>query len=151
VQREAQYECQLAAVYSWDSSETWNALHEKVEATVRELNQEIAKEFPAKGRPLQFAPSAYVMWMGRGVNACKEYRAELRRAFRIRNEREMVQAKLKIQQASLEIRTKLMADSLESAEAKAFLESMPTPERLMPALTIEDVRRMIAPPGENRK
>jgi hypothetical protein len=151
VQREAQFECQLAAVYSWDSNATWNALHEKAEATVRELNKEIAKDFRDKGRPLQFAPSCYVHWMGRGMNACKEYRNELRRAFRIKNEKDTAQAKLKVQQTSLEIRTKLMTDALESAEAKAFLEAMPTPEQLMPAVSVEDVRRMIAPPGEDHK
>jgi hypothetical protein len=58
--------------------------------------------------------------MGRGMNACKEYHNELRRAFRIRNEKDTAKAKLKFNK--LEIRTKLMTDALESAEAKAFLE-----------------------------
>jgi hypothetical protein len=149
VQRKAEFESQLAAEYSWDSNETWKLLHEKAKAVEREFNERIIQDFKAMGRPLKFAPSCYVYWSGRGINACKEYCAELRRVFQAKNSEDTIAAKLKIAQTSLEIRTRLMADGLESAEAKGFLETMPTPEKLMPALTIEEVRRLLAPSGED--
>jgi hypothetical protein len=149
-QREAQFETQLATEYSWDSAETWEALFKKGKAAEQELNQQIARDFQARGIPLQFAPSCHLGWAGRGMNACKDYRAELRRVFKAKNEHDTVKAKLKIQQASLEIRTQLMAGALESPDAKAFLEAMPTPEQLMPAVTVEEVRKLLAPPGERR-
>jgi len=40
----------------------------------------------------------------------------------------------------VEIQTRLLADSLESADAKAFLETMPTAEQLMPAITVEEMQ-----------
>ena len=43
-----------------------------------------------------------------------------------------------------------MAGALESAEAKAFLESMLTPEQLMPQITVEDIRKLLAPGGDER-
>ncbi len=57
------------------------------------------------------------------------------------------EAKLKIEKDSLEIQTQLLAGRLESAEAKAFLETMPTAEQLMPAITVADVRRVMAQMG----
>jgi hypothetical protein len=150
-QREAQFEAQLAAEYGWDSEETWSSLYKKAKAAEQELNRQIAQDFQAKGIPLQFAPSCYLSWAGRGMNACKDYRAELRRVFKAKNEHDTAKAKLMIQQASLDIRTKLMAGALESPDAKAFLETMPTPEQLMPAVTVEEVRKLLAFPGERRE
>jgi hypothetical protein len=55
------------------------------------------------------------------------------------------EAKLKIEKNSLEIQTRLLAGGLESAEAKAFLEAMPSADELMPAITVAEVQRALAP------
>jgi hypothetical protein len=149
VQRTAEFESQLATDYSWDSDEILKELFEEAKAIERKLNERAVRILEAEGVPRAFAPSCYVSWSSRGMNASKNYCAELRRVFKAKNEQDTVQAKLKIQQTSLEIRTQLMADGLESAEAKAFLAAMPTPEQLMPVVTVEQVRRMIAPSGED--
>ena len=53
------------------------------------------------------------------------------------------EAKLRIGGSSVEFQTKLFADSLEPADAKAFLEAMPTAEQLLPAITIEEMQNAL--------
>jgi hypothetical protein len=48
-----------------------------------------------------------------------------------------------IERSSLELQTRLLADGLESAEAKAFLESMATPEQLIQQVTVEEIQLAI--------
>jgi hypothetical protein len=48
-----------------------------------------------------------------------------------------------IQQSSVDIQTKLVAEGLTSTDAKAFLESMPMPAQLMPAVTMEEVQKQL--------
>ena len=40
---------------------------------------------------------------------------------------------------ALDVETELIAGGLESIEARSFAEAMPTPETLMPALTLDDL------------
>jgi hypothetical protein len=150
VQREAEFECQLAAAYSFDSRPNWQLLYQKAQTMEREINERIRRDCDGLRIPRAFAPSVHVQWWDRGENGCQKRRAELRRAFDVKNEQDKMESKLAIQQKSLDIRMQLMADGLESAQAKAFLETMPTPEQLMPVVTIDEVRRMLAPPGEDR-
>jgi hypothetical protein len=37
----------------------------------------------------------------------------------------------------------LVAEGLTSADAKAFLESMPTPAQLMPVVTVEEIQKQL--------
>jgi hypothetical protein len=71
----------------------------------------------------------------RGENVVATRRQELRKVAYTRIDAIAKDAKLQIEQFSLDTQTKLLAGGLESAEAKAFLESMPTPEQLMPPMT----------------
>jgi hypothetical protein len=64
-----------------------------------------------------------------------ERTAELTRVAHNKIEQLEKEAKHAIERASVEIQTKLVADGLESTEAKTFLDSMPTAEQLMPMLT----------------
>jgi hypothetical protein len=151
LQRTAEFERQLATDYSWDCDEILKELFEETEAIERKLNERAVQILQAKGIRRAFAPSRHGYWSSRGMNGDKGYCTELRRVFKAKNEQDTVQAKLTIQRTSLEIRTQLMADGLESAEAKAFLEAMPTAEQLMPVLSVDEVRRLLAPPGEDRE
>ena len=50
-------------------------------------------------------------------------------------------AKVKISLLASEIRVRLLAGSLESEEAKQFLESMPTVTDLMPVLSLKRIEQ----------
>jgi hypothetical protein len=141
-QMRAEFERQLAAEYSFDGSEVWKKAYLVAEAAVQQASAKISAESKALGIPAEFAPSLNLHWFQRGENACKDRQQELRRMASARIEAIAKDAKLKIEADSVEIRTRLIAGSLESPEAQAFLESMPTPESLMPAdqLTIAAVR-----------
>jgi hypothetical protein len=82
---------------------------------------------------------------GRGQNALRARPAELTRVAHSRIDRMQKEAKLKIEKDSLEIQTRLLASDLESAEARAFLEAMPSAEQLMPAISVAEVQRALVP------
>jgi hypothetical protein len=70
----------------------------------------------------------------------RERRAKLTRVAYRRIEQAQREAYLQIERSSLELQTRLLADGLESAEAKGFLESMPTPEQLIQHVTVEEIQ-----------
>jgi hypothetical protein len=43
----------------------------------------------------------------------------------------------------MDIQTEIVANGLESAEAKAFLETMPTAAQLMQAITVEEMQKVV--------
>jgi hypothetical protein len=63
----------------------------------------------------------------------------LRKVAKTRMDAEAAKAKLEIQRASVERQEALQAGALQTDQAQAFLESMPTPEALMPQLTVEAI------------
>jgi len=82
-------------------------------------------------------------WWGRGENAVRERRAELTRVAYRKIEQLEKEAKLQIERASVEIQTRLVADGLESAAAKAFLEEIPSAAQLVPVVSVEDVQKQL--------
>ena len=80
-----------------------------------------------------------MQWYGRGENAVKERRAELRRVAKTRIEAIEQAALVKIEMASVEAQTKVTASGLTSEGALAFFEHMPQVEELMPALEFSSV------------
>jgi hypothetical protein len=78
-------------------------------------------------------------WMRRGENYSAARRAELRKVAKTRIVAEIKAAKTTIERSSVEVQTELIAGGLESEEAKAFLESMPTAEALMPSLSMAEI------------
>jgi hypothetical protein len=142
--RKADFERQLAALYAFDQSEVWKRAYASAKAAYRTANEEIAREAEAMGIPREFAPwLSPPCWIERGQNAVRERRAELTRVAYSRIEEAQKQANLQIERSSLEVQTRLFADGLESAEAKAFLEAMPTAEQLVPLITVEEIQKAL--------
>jgi hypothetical protein len=131
----ADAEQQLAAKYKI-SDEAWREIAADAVQIVAEADAEIAKRCRMLGIPEQFRPSLNASWYGRGENADKGRRAELRKVAQTRIAAMAKQARVTIETKALDGQTLLAADALESAEAKAFLASMPTVEALMPALDV---------------
>ena len=135
----ADFEKQMAACYSFDQDPVWKEAHALTEVATEKANEAISEQCRKLGIPPEFAPSIHTNWYYRGENAVATRRAELRKVAYARIDALAKDAKRKIERSSLEIQTKLLASGLESVEAKAFLESMPAPEQLMPPLTLDAV------------
>jgi hypothetical protein len=145
-ERCAEFERQLATIFAWDSDEAWKQLNTAAEEFEALTNAKIAERSRELGIPPEFAPRRESYWAGRNENASKHRRMELTRVAHSRIESDEKAAKAAIDAASAEIQTHLLADGLESAAAKAFLESMPDPEALMPAVTVELVQKQLPRP-----
>jgi hypothetical protein len=144
--RKADFEQQLAREYTFDEDAVWRQATELAKTAWRQAAEEIAARCQELGIPREIAPSlSGPSWYRRGQNALRERRAELTRVAHSRIDQMQKEAKLKIEKDSLEIQTRVLAGGLESAEAKAFLEAMPSAEQLVPAITVAEVQRAIAP------
>ena len=139
----AEFEQQMASVYSFDADEVWKAAHDAAQQVVQEAQARVAKRCAELGIPERFAPSLDVYWYGRGENASKKRRQELRLVAKSRIAALQKQAYAAIERASVEVQTELVAHGLTSDAAKAFLERMPTAEMLMPLLKLEQVEQLL--------
>lgn len=134
----ANFEQQLATTYDpLDSA--WREAHEEAVRAVEALNARIAARCQEQGIPARFAPSAVMGWSDRGENYTSRRRAELRKVAQTRLAAVEKSAKTEIERRSVEIQTALVAGALESAEARTFLDSMPSAEALMPALSVPEI------------
>jgi hypothetical protein len=134
----AEFERQLASVYSFDD-DVWREAHAAVSEARKKANAMIAERCRELGIPERFQPEIHSAWYGRGENASKERRAELRKVAVTRIDALAKAAKATIEHESLKLHTELVAGALESGEARAFLDALPTIEVLMPSLTVAEI------------
>jgi hypothetical protein len=140
----ADFEAQLARVYHFDENAVWKAAAEAAEEVARQCQERVAAECAKLGIPKWAAPElGRPYWYERGENAVARRRTELTKVAHARIDQRLKEAVHAIQRASVEIQTKLVADGLTSADAKAFLESMPVPAQLMPVVTVEEVQKQL--------
>jgi hypothetical protein len=138
----ANVEQQLAAQFSKDHK-LFQDVTRKAEAVIKEADAEIAKRSREMGIPDAFRPSLQLDWLGRGENAFKERRRELRAVAETELEQRAEKAKLEIDRAEGQLLTQIMADGLTSAAAREFLTTMPTPEQLMPKLIVTELEQRV--------
>jgi hypothetical protein len=141
----ADFQRKLAAVFSFDDHVVWQKAYAGAKAAVEKAQAEIETTLSGLGIHRSFGPQMNLSWWGRGENASKERRAELTKVAYSRIEAQTKQAKHSIEAASVEIQTRLVADSLESEDARRFLESMPAAADLMPLLTTPEIRELAGP------
>lgn len=132
----ADAEAKLSAIYKFDE-EVWAHITAEAERAVREADQRVAQLCRERGVPEDFRPGLHLSWHGRGQNAVPARRAELRRLAQANIQAVAEAARVAIDKSEAEVLTALIADGLESTQARAFLEAMPTAEQLMQPLTIE--------------
>jgi hypothetical protein len=143
----ADFEQQLASQYSFDQDEIWKQANEAAQRAVDEAQAIIAARCLELGIPTKFAPGIGLGWYKRGENAAKERRAELRLVAKTRIAAIEKETCLKIELHSVELQTQVLAQGLTSEAARAFLESMPAVETLMPTLELTKIEHML----ESRK
>ena len=148
--QKADFAAQLAAIYHWDTDEIWKQAKEAATAITARANEQIRERARELGIPPRFMPGLdKPYWYGRGENATASRRVELTRVAHTRIEQHQKEAKLRIERAAVEIQTKLVADGLASADAKHWLESMPTAAQLMPPVNAADVQKLLGAPVED--
>jgi hypothetical protein len=138
----ADVERQLAEIYP-EHDERWHDITQAAEAAIADADAAIAARCRALGIPERFRPGLYLAWHGRGENASRERRVELRRVAATRIAALEAQARAAIERASVEVQTRLLAGGLETDAARTFLETMPTADALMPALAIGEIEAAV--------
>ena len=138
-ERLAGLEREFAEIYRVGDEEVWREAQAAAEEAVAEANARVAQRCRELGIREAFAPSIGVHWYSRGENASKDRVAELRKVAKTRIDADAKRAKFEIERASVDVQTQLVAGSLRTAEARAFLEAMPTAEALMPSLTVAQI------------
>jgi hypothetical protein len=113
----ANFEQQLASNYSFDQDEIWAKAAQASKAAVEAADGAIAEECERLAR---FRPSLACQWYGRGENASKERRAELRKVAQTRIAANEKQALTEIQRISSEVQIELLAHGM-SPTALALL------------------------------
>jgi hypothetical protein len=142
-QLRADFEKQLDTKYRPEDDPVWEELYKGAERIVTEAQQALAANCQAKGIPEQCAPTIELGWWQRGRNTFKDERAEMRRVAYTRIDELEKAAKFEIERVSLEIQTQLAVGALESDEAKAFLERMPSVDHLMPILKMGEIEKLL--------
>jgi hypothetical protein len=127
-QREAElradFEQQLASIYSFDNNETWAAAAKAAQAAAARADSEIKAECQKLGIPARFAPGMSCLWYGRGENASAQRRVELRKVATTRIAAIAARARAEIERASAAIQSELLTIGM-SDEARALLDKMP--------------------------
>jgi hypothetical protein len=138
----ADFEKQLASIYSFDQSEVWATAHAAADKALAEANAAIAENCRKLGIPDRFAPGLVMGWYGRRENASRERRVELRRVAVTRIAAIEKEARAAIEEMSAEVQTELITNGM-SEVPRALLAQMPTAERLMPSLTVSEVEALL--------
>ena len=131
----ADVEKQLAARYG-SNHEAWAEITADAEARIAEADREIAKRCRDLGIREEFRPRLNLYWLGRGENGDRERRAELRKIAQTQIAAAGRRTKASIDIKVTEVLTALIAGGLESAEARDYLESIPSAAELMPPIQI---------------
>jgi hypothetical protein len=132
----ADVERQLSTIYKANEQD-WADISASAEAAVHAADQQLAAICRERGIPEEFRPSLHVGWYGRGENADAKRRAELRALATKQIDAAGKKAKLAIERRTAEVLTALVAGTLESSDARVFLESIPMPEALMPTISVK--------------
>jgi hypothetical protein len=139
----AEFEQQLASIYTWDQDEVWRQMYKAAKAEVAAAEKAIADRCTELGIPARFAPGLGFYWNGRGENAVKERRDELRAVAKSRIAAIEKAACTQIEIACLDAQTQVIAHGLTSAAAIAFFDGLPKVEALMPPLEVASIEEMV--------
>lgn len=137
-ERLAAFEEQLATIHS-SREPMWKDLAAQASKAVREADAELARRCAELGIPEEFRPSINYSRAGRGENADKVRRAELRKVAVTRIDAKKAAALAFIERQHAELATQVVAGSLESGEAKTFLDALPSMDKLLGPVALADV------------
>jgi hypothetical protein len=126
-------EATLAAVYD-ARDEAWADITEHARKVVEDADAAIAAICRQRGLEEAFRPELHLSWWDRGQNASGKRRAELRKVAQTEVAARVKQAHLEIDRQAERQLTQITRAGLTSEEARAFIDTMPTAEELLPPL-----------------
>lgn len=135
----AEFERQMATIHKFDDDQVWAEATRQADAATQQAAAIVADRCAELGIPREFAPSLTCNWYGRGQNASRERRAELRAVATSRIEAIQRSALASIAQASTEAQEAIVAGGLSSTAARAKLAALPPVASLMPYLEMESI------------
>jgi hypothetical protein len=139
----AEFDMRLAANFSFDQREVWAKLVASAKAHAAALDRQLADDCERIGIPASFRPSITIGWYGRGENASKERRTELRRAATSRLvalERGAIE---EIENGHRNFSTAVLSAAIGTDEARQLLGRLPTAELLLPEMDYREVARAL--------
>ena len=139
----AEFGQQMASIYSYDQDEIWKSATEAAAAAVTIAQQGVAARCEELGIPARFAPNIGFSWRGRGENAIKQRRDELRAVAKTRIAAIEKAACSKIEMLCLDAQSQILAHGLTSAAAIEFFDALPKVEVLMPPLEMASIEQML--------
>jgi hypothetical protein len=120
--------------------EMWADAVTIAEEAALKANEQIVARCAELGIPAKHAPKLQMAWSARSSSfRDPDRRGELRKVAQSRVNALTATAKTMVDAKVLETEERLVLGGLETGEAKAFIESMPTVEQLMPALSLDDL------------
>jgi len=138
----ADFEEQSSAIYS-AQDEAWAEVTAQAQEMVRQADEQVAAACRERNIPEEFRPSLNLSWYGRGGNSKAARRAELRKLAERQIEAAAKAAKLEIDRADAEVQVELLTGALTTEAARRFLERIPSPEELMPAVRLEQLEQQV--------
>jgi hypothetical protein len=142
-ERLADFEEQMASIYAPADDARWREIHASAAEVVREADEAMAERCRELGIPERFRPELDLHWYGRGENASRDRRSELRTVAKTRIDAMAKTAKLEVERQSVALQTELIAGGLQSDQARAFLAAMPTAEALVGAApSVREIEEM---------
>lgn len=133
----ADVERQLSAVFS-SRDAAFADITAAAQAAVRDADDKVAAICKERGIAEELRPSISIGWYQRGANAEASRRSELRKLAQANIEHAGRRAKSAIEARTADVLTELISGSLQSDEARRFLESIPSATELMPQMMVTE-------------
>ena len=120
------------------NEELWAEAVTIANEAVEKANSHIRTQCSLLGIPPEHAPKVQMAWQSRSSEfADPKRRAELRKLAETRLDARRKRATAEIDRRVLDAEAELRSGTLESAEARAFAEGMPSADELLPPLTLD--------------
>lgn len=141
----ADFERQMASIYSFDDDSTWEKAMNAVNEAISEADEIIKERCRTLGIPAEYRPGMQLQWYGRGQNGVLQRQGELRKVAKSRVKQLAESAKHRIEAASADVQEGILTAGLAD-EARKVLAEMPTPEQLMPVLDVIELENVVSKP-----
>jgi hypothetical protein len=139
----ADFEQQLASIYSFDNNEVWAIAMKTANDACDAASKAVNEECEQLGIPKRFRPGITGPgWYGRGENAVRERRVELRRVAATRIAAIEKSARKEIERISSQVQIELLAHGMSELALK-LLDKMPKVEAMMLPLQVDEIENSL--------
>jgi hypothetical protein len=143
----ADFENQMGSEYAFDQDAIWQKAAETAEREVKKAQMQVAARCRELGIPDRFAPSLSLRWRHRGYdNLIDSRKAELRRMAQTQIAAIERRAVVEIETSCLDAQTKLAIAGCTSDGANAFVDDLPSIDKLMQPLSLAEIAGEAEPP-----